>query len=131
MFRHITACSLTVLLTLVGGCAASNEPQYEEKPITHTVTPADLEHAKDTKPIATTGAVLYVNGLGCPLCASNIDRQLKRVRGITSINVDLSVGRVELGLLAGKQPSPARLGEAVEDAGFTLVKIEELAAAPL
>jgi hypothetical protein len=31
---------------------------------------------------------------------------------------------VALGLSAGTRPSPARLASAVEDAGFTLVKIE-------
>ncbi len=127
--RLLTFIVLSLVLTGCSGPATMGE--YEEKPITHTVTPADIERAKSTQPLTSNAAVLYVNGLGCPLCASNIDRQLKRVRGVTSINVDLSVGRVELGLLTGKQPSPARLGDAVEDAGFTLVKIEESKIAPI
>jgi len=135
MFRahsSLGAVSLVTFLTLLAGCSApSNTGEYEEKPINHTVSEADIQRAKSKEPLTSAAAVLYVNGLCCPLCASNIDRQLKRVRGVTSINVDLSVGRVELGLLSGKQPSPARLGEAVEDAGFTLVKIEESTVAPI
>ena len=120
--RLVNLAPATVIIMLLGGCTAGG--MREEDRITHTVTQADIDLAKSTQPLGTTAAVLWVNGLGCPLCASNIDRQLKRVDGVTSIIVDLSRGKVTLGLLPGKQPSPARLGAAVEDAGFTLVKIE-------
>jgi copper chaperone CopZ len=134
MLKSSFVCGSLLLACVVAlsGCASSaNAPEYEEKPITHNVTQADIDRAASKEPLTGKAAVMYVNGLGCPLCASNIDRQLKRVRGVTSIEVDLSVGRVTVGLLPGKQPSPYRLGEAVEDAGFTLVRIEEVSVTPL
>jgi copper chaperone CopZ len=112
------------LLVLVACSSPKAGGTYEEHPVTHTVTPADLAFAQSKDPLPGREAVLYVNGLGCPLCASNIDRQLERVPGVTGVKVDLSVGLVTLNLSGRGNPSPLRLGEAVEDAGFTLVKVE-------
>lgn len=130
MRRHIfTSASIITASTLIG-CASSglhgDEAAYEEKPIVHTVTPEDVARARSKQAIAGNSAVMYVNGMGCPLCATNIDKQLKRLPGIKDVKVDLGVGVVTLTLQPGApHPSPARLGDAVEDAGFTLVKIEE------
>ncbi len=123
---------------VLSACASSNQSadgqsEYEKNPINHSVSEADIAAAKSTKPVDSDTVTLWVNGLGCPLCASNIDHQLKRVAGVQSVYVDLSVGKVTLGLKPGApHPSPAKLGDAVEDAGFTLVKIESapLPAAP-
>lgn len=109
--------------------AASQKPDMGD-PIEHEVSAADRAAAKSDAPIAGAGAVLYVNGLGCPLCASNIDKQLTRVQGVDRVKVDLSQGKVDVGFAPGAaHPSPAALGEAVEDAGFTLVKVEAAGAA--
>lgn len=122
MNRSMFAVLLASIPGLVG--CASQGPVYEEKPITHQTSPEDLAFIKSEAPLQGTSATLWVNGLGCPLCASNIDLQLKRLRGVTSVNVDLSVGKVEVGVGPGGGPSPAQFAHAVEDAGFTLVKVE-------
>ncbi len=126
--RSALLAGAIALTSGVGACSSApsnTSPEYEENFINHEVSQADIEAAKSPEPIAADRVVLWVNGLGCPLCASNIDRQLERVRGVESVKVDLSVGKVTLGLSSkGSHPSPARLGEAVEDAGFTLVKVE-------
>lgn len=114
----------------LAGCAtpraaSTGEPVYEEGAVIHNVSDADRQFARSTEPVGTPSATLWVNGLGCPQCASNIDLQLERVSGVESIYTDLSVGKVTVGFSAGaKHPSPADLSEAVEDAGFTLVKVE-------
>jgi len=131
--RRVTlACVLLPLTLLLASCAStgSKQVQYEQNPINHTVTDEDRAATKSKTAITTDGALLWVNGLGCPLCASNIDHQLKRVRGVKAISVDLGVGVVKLNLIQGRQPSPYTLGEAVEDAGFTLVKVEQSATHP-
>jgi copper chaperone CopZ len=108
-----------------GGAGPGAKAQYEQHPVNHEVSESDKVAAKSTEPVAADSAVLWVNGLGCPLCATNIDKQLERVKGVSKVDVDLSNGKVKLGLKpGGPHPSPAVLGEAVEDAGFTLVKIE-------
>jgi copper chaperone CopZ len=131
----IAAVALASLSTmLLTGCAstpsstdtADNEAaQYEESAIIHQVTAADRALAKSTTPIAGDSAVLWVNGLGCPQCASNIDLQLERVKGVEAIYTDLSTGKVSLAFKPGQTaPSPAQLTEAIEDSGFTLVKVK-------
>lgn len=123
---HVLGAALLGVSTLgtIAGCATGMSEAAEENAIVHDVTAAELREAQSRTPIAASGAVLYVNGLGCPLCASNVDKQLKRVPGVADIAVDLSVGRVTLGFKDGPHPSPYILGEAVADAGFTLVKVE-------
>jgi len=104
--------------------AAGTEGQYEENAVVHTATPEDTERLRASEPIAADTARLYVNGLGCPLCASNVDQQLSRQKTIRSFNVDLSTGIVSVAFAPGRHPSPRDLVNIVEDAGFTLVKIE-------
>jgi len=125
MLRSSILSLLIAAPLFLASCAGSTDVGHaEENPVNYTPTAADLERVKSDAPVAGSHAVLYVNGLGCPLCASNIDQQLLRVRGVDKVKTDLSVGRVTVDLVTGKQPSPALLAAAVEDAGFTLVKIE-------
>ncbi|MDX2114727.1 MAG: heavy metal-associated domain-containing protein [Planctomycetota bacterium] len=120
--------SLAACASSTGPAAADSanaaQPAYEEGAIVHTVSEADLAYARSTDPITANHAVLWVNGLGCPQCASNIDLQLDRITGVQNIKVDLSTGRVNVDLFGVARPSPARLAQAVDRAGFTLVKIE-------
>lgn len=77
-----------------------------------------------SSPIAAGSATLYVNGLGCPLCATNVDKQLKRVPGVDQARVDLGEGRILLKFSSGTHPSEQQLVKAVTDAGFTFVRLE-------
>lgn len=104
--------------------SSEDQTQYEENPINHTTTEADLATTTSKEPLKAEAATLYVNGLGCPLCATNIDMQLNRIKGIASTKVDLSTGKVDLAFVGPDRPSPKRLSDAVADAGFTLVKLE-------
>lgn len=114
---------LSLILAGAAGCASSGD-RPRENYVYHNVTPADLEFAASRDPLKGTSATLYVNGMGCPLCATALDRQLERVPGVTGISIDLSVGIVLVSLdPKGRRPSPHEIGEAVKDAGFTLVKV--------
>ncbi len=128
----VVLSAFTLVTVQLSGCAgkagstSSQSMPEMENVITHKVTENDLALAKSAAPIESDSAVLWVNGLGCPLCATNIDKQLERVRGVERVDVDLSNGKVTLKLKPGAaHPSPSVLGEAIEDAGFTLVKVEK------
>lgn len=118
----------------LGGCASSGsqaakgsaaaEPEYEEGAVIHHGTAADKAALASKTPLEASAATLYVNGLGCPLCATNVDLQLKRVTGVSNMQVDLSTGKVDIAMAGPVKPSPKRLADAIADAGFTLVKIE-------
>jgi copper chaperone CopZ len=109
------------------GCASDGgAASGENLAPAHTANADDVAYTKSKQalPADMNPAVLYVNGMGCPLCATNVDMQLLRLPAVEKVDVDLSTGRIIVALRAGvTPPSPARLHAAVEDAGFTLVKI--------
>jgi copper chaperone CopZ len=73
-------------------------------------------------PAALSGssATLIVHGMGCPMCANNIDRQLLRVPGVQKVDVDLGTGQVALTFAPDRHPSRNQIVRAVEESGFTL-----------
>lgn len=121
--------SLTLALVAgLSGCAASGDAQNGkpgENAVVHTSTAADAARLKDTAPVASNRVRLYVNGMGCPQCVSNIDLQLGKLRGVKSTKVNLGDGTVDVEFYSKERPSPAQLSKAVSG-DFTLVKIEEL-----
>jgi copper chaperone CopZ len=123
----LAAISSLSLLVACSSTERAGSAATEENPVTHQVTKSDLDTTHSTEPIKGSSAILWVNGLGCPQCATNADLQLKRIRGVSNIRTDLGEGKRYLTLTAGsKNPSAERLSEAIADAGFTLVKVETL-----
>lgn len=72
---------------------------------------------------------LIVFGLSCPLCASNLESQFRRIPGITGHRIDLDSGVIHIQVRQGGFVSTPSLRRAVSDAGFTLQEIR-LAEAP-
>ena len=140
--RAFSALILTGLLVTAGGCASTS---YADRPSDvpavdmagatkiedgsesywqHAPTEADAAALMDKAAIKAKWVTLYVNGLGCPQCASNIDLTLTKVRGISWMYVDLGHGVVQIKLEGDSaRPSPFEFKNKVTDAGFTLVKI--------
>lgn len=110
----IVAALAAGLGTAASGCAAGKAPEDDH------VSAARMD---DTR-IQGREAVLTVYGMSCPLCASNVDKSLLAVRGVTNVDVDMSTGTARIGL-DGKTPVTRRqLAEAVDRSGFTLKRIE-------
>lgn len=115
----------------LSGCATSapapTKASMEENAVVHSVSQADEAATHSKSPLDTSKVVLWVNGLGCPQCATNADLQLKRIRAVSGVRTDLGQGKIYVDLLGkGAKPSPHDFSEAILDAGFTLVKIESL-----
>ncbi len=125
-FRLLAGVALIAGLSLLVGCASTGGAGAvnQENAVVHQVSVEDEAATHSKEPLTGESAVLWVNGLGCPQCATNIDFQLKRIRGVSDVYTDLSDGKVTVALARGTKPSPYRLSEAVKDAGMTLVKIE-------
>jgi copper chaperone CopZ len=130
-----TAGVLALAAVVLTGCASGGGTggavaaagATEENAVIHKVSQAEMEAARAARPINGKRAVLWVNGLGCPLCATNIDLVLAKVKGVSNVKVDLSTGKVSLDVDPATPPTAARLATVVEDSGFTLVKIETIA----
>jgi copper chaperone CopZ len=140
VIRSLVVGAAALLMTLLPGCggqttavglgsatrpAVGSPAGMEENAVVHQVSAADLAAADSAEPIPGTSATLWVNGLGCPQCATNIDMQLKRVRSVTSVRTDLGEGKVYITLSGKNNPSPHTLSERTIDAGFTLVKLTQ------
>lgn len=104
---------LGIILTAVvsAGCATTDMTQ-------------PLQELSDIDLSSTREVVLTVHGLSCPLCSNNLDGQLRRIEGVEEATIDLKTGAVSVQLGEGHSVSPEDLALAVENAGFTLKKIE-------
>ena len=71
------------------------------------------------EPITAPTATLIVYGMGCPLCANNVDKELLSVPGVSSAVIDMGNGTVKLTFTEGNRPTPNRLAQSVKNAGFT------------
>ena len=98
-------------------------------PSSSTSTSNDIVTGGDQSVVAaapadSNTAVLHVNGMGCPLCANNVDQQLLAIKGVEQVKIDLGTGQVLARLSPDNQPTREQLAKAVADSGFTLVKID-------
>lgn len=86
-------------------------------------SPARENHTSATAVDAHT-AVFTVHGMGCPQCANNVDSQLMKVPGVESVSIDMGSGRVLAKLTPSNHPTRDQLAKAIDQTGFTLVKID-------
>lgn len=128
----VMAVVSVVGLMVLGGCAGSRgggsggavAGNPDENAVVHTVSAAELASTKGTKPVESEEVVLWINGMGCPQCVTNVDLQLERIDGAKDVRVDLANGKVAVRFVRQPRPTPERIAKAVSDAGLTLVKIE-------
>ena len=71
---------------------------------------------------------LGVNGLACPFCAYGVEKQLKAVKGVEKVDVDIKTGNVIVTVAEGTAFDEATAKKAVTDAGFTLRGFEKIPA---
>ncbi len=84
-----------------------------------------LLFAGATFALTSVGEVrLYVEGLACPFCTFGIEKSLKKVPGVVSLETTIRTGLVRIQLEPGAQLDPAALNEAVKKSGFTPSRIE-------
>jgi len=101
------------LLLIVSGCQSTGTSHSSP-----TTTAAST-------PLPGNSATLIVFGMGCPMCAKNIDRQLLRVRGVDKVDVDLGNGAVAVKFAPDAHPEREQIVAAVEASGFTLVEMRQ------
>ncbi len=88
------------------------------------MTDSQTPSAGARTPIEEDSATLWVSGLSCPLCATNVDKQLVKVPGVRKVDVFLNDGRVVVGFAKEPHPTREELTKAIKESGFTLNRIE-------
>ncbi|HHO69292.1 MAG TPA: copper chaperone [Gammaproteobacteria bacterium] len=63
--------------------------------------------------------VIRVDGLACPYCAYGVEKKLKAIDGVESIDVDLNKGVVTVDTAEGTVLTEDQLRTLFQDAGFT------------
>ena len=67
---------------------------------------------------------LYVEGLACPFCTFGIEKSLKQIPGVVSLETTIRSGLVRIRLEDGARLDPAALCDAIKKSGFTPSRIE-------
>ncbi len=60
-----------------------------------------------------------VDGLSCPFCALGLEKNLKKIDGVTDVSIKLEEGTATLEVKEGANPSDEEITKRVKDAGFT------------
>lgn len=69
--------------------------------------------------------VLQVDGLACPFCQYNIEKNVSKIDGILGVKANLKDGVVTIDVADGAVLPEAEIRKAITDAGFTLKSIEK------
>jgi len=69
---------------------------------------------------ATQKAIIKVEGLYCPFCSYGLEKQVKKIDGYKSVQINIKEGTAEIEFKPGIKISEKAILTAVEDAGFDL-----------
>lgn len=69
---------------------------------------------------------LYIEGMSCMHCVKHVHNGLMELKGVSNVNVDLTGKNAVVEFENGAMIDDDMLRDAVEDAGYDVVKIEEL-----
>ena len=69
--------------------------------------------------IKSEKAIIQVDGLSCPFCAYGLEKNLKKVKGIESVDIDMKTGKATVIIQSDMHVDNQALRQAVKKAGFT------------
>jgi len=64
-----------------------------------------------------------VDGLACPFCAYGLERKLRELPGVSTVEVELRTGTARFEVAEGRVVTPAAVRSAVGEAGFSVGEI--------
>ena len=64
-----------------------------------------------------------VDGLACPFCAYGLERKLRDLPGVSTVEVELRTGTARFDVAEGRVVTPAAVRSAVGEAGFSVGEI--------
>ena len=80
--------------------------------------------APAVEPASASAVTLWVEGFGCPMCATNLEYELEEIAGVMDATIDLERGTASVLLAKGESPSASQYRRAAEDSGLSLTRIE-------
>ncbi len=70
---------------------------------------------------------ISVDGLACPFCAYGVEKKLKRVKGVGSMDIRMQEGTVTLTAEQGQSIDFAEVPGAIKDSGFSMRQMKLVA----
>lgn len=98
---------LTIVMLLLSICAMTLKAQSQEQELKGIIK-------------------VNVDGLSCPFCAYGLEKKLKKMEGVTKIEIDVPNAFALLTIADGKSVSEELIRDRVKDAGFTAREITEV-----
>jgi len=69
--------------------------------------------------VVSQKASIQVDGLSCPFCTYGLEKNLKKINGIESVDIDIKTGKATVIIKSNIQVDNQALRQAVKKAGFT------------
>lgn len=101
---------VTAAALVLGGCQATQSSSQVDQ-LDASITPASPR------------AVVKIDGMACPFCTYNIQRQLEALDGVRQTDVSLKKGEAYVTLSSNNPATAEQLRRAVESAGFTATEV--------
>ncbi len=62
---------------------------------------------------------IEIKGLACPYCAFGMEKELKKISGVDSVDIELKEGLAYISTPLAQKPTEEALKKIIEEAGFT------------
>jgi len=80
--------------------------------------------SREGNAVPSPNAIVYVDGLACPFCAYGLEKKMKKLDALRTMEVQIEKGRVLLAFKEGRTLTKKQIQDAVKNAGFTARTIE-------
>ncbi len=117
--RHTPAWIVTLFILIAAGCTGTKDIVTAELPTTTQPTHNTEAPATQASTVSGPQATIPINGMACPFCTYNIQRQIQALDGVEQVDVSLEKGEASVILSEQDAPTAQQLRGAVESAGFT------------
>jgi len=74
--------------------------------------------------VSGQSATIAVDGLSCPFCAYGLEKNLKKIKGVESVKIDMKTGKANVVMESDAHVNDQALRQAVKKAGFTAREIK-------
>ena len=81
-----------------------------------------MAHTQAGEPARVT--VITIDELDCPTCAKKVEKNLSEVKGVAEVKTDVKTSTATVAARVNEAPSPREMWEAVEKAGFKVLKMK-------
>lgn len=115
---------ILMMLFILSACETTQTTSANHDRTSHSDEKVAAPSSSSKRERIQADVTLVAHGMSCPLCATNLDKQMLKIEGVKDVFVDLSTGQIIVDVDESKRPSDETLANAVLESGFTLVSVK-------